>query len=148
MDWKKEIKLSDLFGRKPKKPKAAQPFWKRDISLKRAAPKGSKAPKRLVGLKIGASGLAAARIANNGQAELLQLAREPLDPGVVVGGELRDPEALAEALKGFFRKHKLPPRGIRLGIANNRIGGRALDIVGIANPNQLAQPDRVRAPDG
>ena len=130
---------------KAKKLKAAQPFWKRDISLKRADPKGSKAPKRLVGLKIGASGLAAARIANNGQAELLQLAREPLDPGVVVGGELRDPEALAEALKVFFRKHKLPRRGIRLGIANNRIGVRTLDIVGIANPKQLANAIRFRA---
>src|SRR2546423_9202951 len=41
MDWKKEIKLSDLFGRKPKapKPKAAgekpAPFWKKEISLRR-----------------------------------------------------------------------------------------------------------------
>ena len=136
-----------------KEPKAAQPFWKRDISLKRPEPKGSKAkgsaggkaPKRLVGLKIGASGLSAARIANNGQAELLQLAREPLDLGVVVGGELRDPEALTEALKAFFRKHKLPRRGVRLGIANNRIGVRTLDIVGIANPKQLANAIRFRA---
>src|SRR5439155_9648864 len=69
----------------------------------------------------------------------------PLDPGVVVGGELRDPEALAEALKAFFKKHKLPRRGIRLGIANNRIGVRTLDIVGIADPKQLANAIRFRA---
>ena len=155
------LKKELSFGRKPKAPKEpkqkkpkteSKPFWKQDLSLARK-PKASKspkapkpkAPKRLVGLKIGASGLAAARVANNGQAELLQLAREPLDPGVVVGGELRDPEALSEALKAFFRKHKLPRRGIRLGIANNRIGVRTLDIVGIADPKQLANAIRFRA---
>src|SRR5919199_4098437 len=144
---------------KPKKPKTeSKPFWKQDISLGRKprapkgpkapnakAPAGAKTPKRLVGLKIGASGLAAARVANNGHAELLQLAREPLEPGVVVGGELRDPDALTEALKDFFRKHKLPRRGIRLGIANNRIGVRTLDVVGIADPKQLANAIRFRA---
>src|ERR687885_799059 len=58
---------------KPKKPKAdSKPFWKQDISLARkpkapkkpkepkepkvTAPAGAKTPKRLVGLKIGASG--------------------------------------------------------------------------------------------
>jgi type IV pilus assembly protein PilM len=153
---KKEIS----FKRKPKAPKEpkekkpkteSKPFWKQELSLKREPkpPKGAKskasAPKRLVGLKIGASGLAAARVANNGEAELLQLAREPLDPGVVVAGELRDPEALAEALKAFFRKHKLPRRGIRLGIASNRIGVRTLDVVGIVDPKQLANAIRFRA---
>jgi type IV pilus assembly protein PilM len=158
---KKEI----TFRRKPKAPKEpkprnepkakkpskdAKPFWKQDLSLERKpkaekAPSGGKTPKRLVGLKIGASGLAAARVANNGHAELLQVAREPLEPGVVVGGELRDPDALAEALKAFFRKHKLPRRGIRLGIANNRIGVRTLDVAGITDPKQLANAIRFRA---
>src|SRR5919202_936589 len=35
MDWKKEIKVSDLFGRKPKVRKSSIPFWKREISLRR-----------------------------------------------------------------------------------------------------------------
>jgi type IV pilus assembly protein PilM len=154
------LKKELSFKRKPKAPKEpeeekkpkekAKPFWKQELSLKRepkakAQAGAGKASKRLVGLKIGASGLAAARVANNGQAELLQLAREPLDPGVIVGGELRDPEALAEALKAFFRKHKLPRRGIRLGLANNRIGVRTLDIVGIVDPKQLANAIRFRA---
>src|SRR5437588_6537549 len=155
------LKKELSFGRKPKAPKEpkqkrpkteSKPFWKQELSLARKpkTPTASKAlkpkaPKRLVGLKIGASGLAAARVANNGQAELLQLAREPLDPGVVVGGELRDPEALSEALKAFFRKHKLPRRGIRLGIASNRIGVRTLDVVGIVDPRQLGNAIRFRA---
>jgi type IV pilus assembly protein PilM len=98
-----------------------------------------------VGLKIGASQLAAARVVNNGSAELQQLAREPLAPGIVVGGELRDPEALAVALKGFFAKHKLPTKGVRLGIANNRIGVRTFDIAGISDPKQLDNAIRFRA---
>src|SRR5919204_82816 len=37
MDWKKEIKLSDLFRRerKPKAPKSSTPFWKKELSLRR-----------------------------------------------------------------------------------------------------------------
>jgi type IV pilus assembly protein PilM len=133
------------FKRKTKEPKPKAEKRPKEAKPKAKASAGAKRPKRLVGLKIGASGLAAARVANNGQAELLQLAREPLEPGVVVGGELRDPEALAEALKAFFRKHKLPRRGIRLGIATNRIGVRTLDVVGIADPKQLANAIRFRA---
>ena len=143
------------------------PFWKREIAIGRRggakndggerAPKTkrTKAPKiqvdrggkgkKIVGLKIGASQLAAARVTNNGSAELLQVAREPLNAGVVVGGELRDPEALAAALKDFFSKHKLPSRGVRLGIANNRIGVRTFDVDGISDQKQLDNAIRFRA---
>ena len=139
------LKKEMSFARKPKaekppkEPKALRPRGAKQPSAVR------KAPKRLVGLKIGASQLAAARVANNGRTELLQVAREPLEPGVVVGGELRDPEALSAALKAFFRKHRLPRRGVRLGIANNRIGVRTLDVVGISDPKQLANAIRFRA---
>jgi type IV pilus assembly protein PilM len=118
----------------PKRPKAAR----RDAS-------GRKRAKRLVGLKIGASQLAAARIVNNGVPELVQVARQDLEPGLVVGGELREPELLAEALRTFFRKHKLPRQGVRLGIANNRIGVRIFEIGGIVDPRQLENAIRFRA---
>ena len=65
--------------------------------------------------------------------------------GVVVGGELRDIEGLAAALKELFAKHKLPKRGVRLGIANNRIGVRTFEITGIDDPRQLANAIRFRA---
>ncbi|HWJ44910.1 MAG TPA: type IV pilus assembly protein PilM, partial [Gaiellaceae bacterium] len=107
--------------------------------------RGSRGAKRIVGLKVGASQLAAARVANNGSAELLQLAREPLEAGIVVGGELRDPDALGDALKEFFAKHKLPKKGVRLGIANNRIGVRTFEIAGIDDQKQLTNAVRFRA---
>jgi type IV pilus assembly protein PilM len=151
---KKEISLP--FGRKKaakepvvqvegevEEPKAKEP---RKPRLKREKGHSSgKRAKRLVGLKVGGSQLAAARIVNNGHPELVQVAREHLEHGIVVGGELREPELLAEALKAFFRKHKLPRQGVRLGIANNRIGVRIFEIAGIADPKQLENAIRFRA---
>jgi type IV pilus assembly protein PilM len=162
---KKEIS----FRRKPKQPKqpkqskAKGSGVKREISFRRkpkaekqASERKEKAPrrqksashkraKRLVGLKIGGSQLAAASVVNNGVPELVQVAREPLEGGIIVGGELREPELLADSLRAFFRKHKLPRQGVRLGIANNRIGVRILEIAGIDDPKQLENAIRYRA---
>ena len=144
------------FGRKPKtefdetvEPKPTKTKrTSRSFSIPRPAPRavrGGKRPKHLVGLKIGASQLSAATVSNNGHAEVLQLAREGLDAGIVSKGELREPDLLAEALRSFFKRNKLPTRGVRLGIATNRIGVRTLEISGIEDPRQLANAIRFRA---
>ncbi len=104
-----------------------------------------KRAKRLVGLKIGASQLAAAQIVNNGAPELTDVFREPLEPGLVVSGEIRDPEALGDAIKRFFELHKLPKSGVRLGVSNNRIGVRTFEIEGVSDPRQLENAIRFRA---
>jgi type IV pilus assembly protein PilM len=117
-----------------------------DADQPRAARTGGlKRKKRLVGLKIGSSQLAAARVVNNGSADLVQVVREPLEAGIVVGGEPRQPDELANALRDFFKKHKLPRTGVRLGIANNRIGVRTLEVTGIDDPKQLENAIRFRA---
>ena len=139
-------KRSFSFPRKPKG--AAEP--KEPKQPKRAKPKTPKERrparhKKIVGLKIGASQLAAARVVNNGSPEVVQLARAGLEPGIVVGGELREPEALATALRAFFREHKLPRQAVRLGIASNRIGVRTFEIGGIEDPKQLENAIRFRA---
>lgn len=100
---------------------------------------------KIVGLRIGSSQLAAALVNNNGAAEVLQLARSPLERGVVAGGEVRDMDALAESLKRFFGQHKLPRRAVRLGIATNRIGVRVLEVPAMEDPKQLANALRFRA---
>jgi type IV pilus assembly protein PilM len=76
---------------------------------------------------------------------VLQLARGPLPGGIVVSGEVRDIPALAAALEEFFRTHKLPRRGVRLGIATNRIGVRSFDLEGIEDEHQLENAIRFRA---
>jgi type IV pilus assembly protein PilM len=75
----------------------------------------------------------------------LQVAREPIPRGIVLGGEVRDIVALANELKAFFKKHKLPKRAVRVGIANNRIGVRTIEVTGIEDPRQLANAVRFRA---
>jgi type IV pilus assembly protein PilM len=164
--WKKELSLR---SKQPTATPAAEaarpaekkpPIWKRELKLSKSkvddAPKAAKQPRAkkqkggaaktgLVGLKIGASQVAAVRVSNNGSPELLQVARAPLAKGVVVGGELRDVDALAATLKELFGKNKLPKRGVRLGIANNRIGVRTFEISGIEDEGQLANAIRFRA---
>jgi type IV pilus assembly protein PilM len=101
--------------------------------------------KKVVGLKLGASRLNAACVSVNGSAEVVQLAGAPLPPGLIAGGEVRDVEALAGALKEFFAKQKLPKRNVRIGLANNRIGVRTIEVTGIDDPKQLANAVRFRA---
>ena len=137
-------------------------WMKRDLSWKRKSRDGRQRPakaktgrgvplprlagkKRIVGLKVGASQIAAATVVNNGVPRLVHVAREELERGIVVGGELRDHEALAAALKRFFKKHKLPKRNVRLGVATNRIGVRTFDLPAIPDPRQLHNAVRFRA---
>ena len=135
--------------------KPKQSMLKRELSFPRprrrkstpsasASASGSPVSKKLVGLRIGSSQLAAAHVHNNGSAELL-FARTTLERGIVSGGEVRDPEALTRALKAFFAEHKLPRRGVRLGIASNRIGVRILEVPALDDPKLFANSIRFYA---
>ncbi len=104
-----------------------------------------KVHKRVVGLKIGASQVAAAEVVNTGRRKVVRMARAPLPRGVVVGGELRDTDELTKALKAFFRKNRLGRTGVRLGVSSNRIGVRSFEISGIEDEQQLANAVRFRA---
>jgi type IV pilus assembly protein PilM len=159
----KDVPAAEEKSAKPAKPKRSLPFSRKakasgepaeeQSSEKTQKPKrapkltGAKTVrhKKLVGLKIGASQLSAARVVNNGSAELVQVAQQALEPGIVIGGELREPEALSEALKQFFSDNKLPKQDVRLGIASNRIGVRTFEIGGITDPKQLENAIRFRA---
>ena len=101
--------------------------------------------KQVVGLKLGASRLNAACVSVNGSTEVTFLASDLLPSGVIAGGEVREVEALGEALKEFFKRHKLPRKNVRIGLANNRIGVRTIDIVGIDDPKLLGNAVRFRA---
>jgi type IV pilus assembly protein PilM len=158
MNLRKEIKLSDLAPKRRKKARVAEATSvekapKPERKPRRRAKRSTATPKvkvtgrtkKLVGLKIGASQIAAARVVNNGGPQVVQIAREALDAGIVVGGELREAEELAVVLKRFFRKHKLPRQNVRLGISNNRIGVRSFEIAGIDDAKQLANAIKYRA---
>ena len=101
---------------------------------------------RIVGLKIGASQLAAAVVEDqNGRPELVELARTPLEAGIVVDGEIRDAEALTNALRTFFADNKLPTKDVRIGIASNRIGVRTFEIAGVEDGARFDNAVRFKA---
>jgi type IV pilus assembly protein PilM len=139
MNLKKEITLADLGKAFSRKPKSGGSTPKARVR------KPEKTPRELVGLEIGASKLAAAHIVNNGSPELKQIASGPLEGGFVVNGEVKDVDGLATALSEFFDRHSLPRKGIRLGLANSRIGVRPFEIEGVSDERQLENAIRFRA---
>jgi type IV pilus assembly protein PilM len=129
---------------------------RRSVRLTRTPQKGSRRGGRggggsskgrpFVGLKIGASQIAAAVVTeHDGRYELTSLARRPLDPGIVSGGEVRDHAALVHELKALFDEHRLPRRDVRIGIASNRIGVRTVEIVGIEDETRFDNAVRFKA---
>jgi type IV pilus assembly protein PilM len=126
---------------------------KRSVSLPKRAPKQKKVlsastngrHKQVVGLSVGASQLAAAVVVNNGRPKLVKAARHTLPPEVVVGGEVRDPEALANEIAAFFSAADLPRKNVRLGIGSSRTGVRVFERPEVDDPRQLANAIRFRA---
>ena len=130
MDLKKQIKLSDLLRRSATARRAARrrrcaARW----SGSRSAPRSWR---RRVSRTRGPRGCSSSPAS-------------PLPSGIVVSGEVRDIPALAAALDEFFRTHKLPRRGVRLGVATNRIGVRSFELAGIDDELQLENAVRFRA---
>ena len=135
---------------KDESPKRSKP------SLPKRAPKQPKQPKvssgsgggrhkQVVGLSIGASQLSAAVVVNNGSPKLVKAALHTLPPEVVVGGEVRDSEALANEISAFFSAADLPRKNVRLGIGSSRTGVRVFERPTVDDPRQLANAIRFRA---
>jgi type IV pilus assembly protein PilM len=138
MDLRREIKLSDLVPKRPARTPRSQPKKLHERNRRAAGAE-------IVGLKIGATAVTAAQVENNGGKRVVRLARQALAPGVVDSGEVRDPIALGHALAELFRAHQLPRRGVRLGIANSRIGVRVIEVAGVEDERQLENAIAFRA---
>jgi type IV pilus assembly protein PilM len=108
--------------------------------------RSGKAANTVVGLDIDPAHLAAAEVHVNGSVSVTRAAVAPLKPGVLRDGELSDPSALTAALKALWAEHKLPDR-VRVGIANQRIVVRTLDLPPLSDEKALASAVRVEAPD-
>jgi len=100
----------------------------------------------IVGLDLDPSHIAAAEVHVNGSVTVKKGAVVALRPGVLRDGEASDPAALAEALRELFDANDLPRR-VRLGIANQRIVVRSLDLPVIDDPKGLAAAVQQEAPD-
>src|SRR5918911_252628 len=67
-----------------------------------------------------------------------------LAPGVISDGEVTDVTALTEALRDFFKANNLPRR-VRLGISNQQIVVRHLELPRIEDAEELATAVRFQA---
>jgi type IV pilus assembly protein PilM len=104
----------------------------------------SKRNRTVVGLDIEPSHLAAAEAIVNGRVAVQRAAVASLAPGIVRDGEVADVDGLAGALKEFFAAHKLPKR-VRLGVANQRIVVRTIELPLLEDPRELDAAVRFQA---
>jgi type IV pilus assembly protein PilM len=92
----------------------------------------SKSPSGTVGLDIDGSLVAVAQL---GELGIERAATADIDPGIVRDGEVHEADALADALKNLFRREQLPRR-VRLGVANQQIVVRTLELPRIADERE------------
>jgi type IV pilus assembly protein PilM len=106
----------------------------------------SKKPQSIVGLDIETGSIAATEVRANGTRAIARTAIAPLNPGVVNEGEVLDAEALSAALKALFAEHKLG-KTVRLGIANQRVVVRTIQLPLIEDDKEIDTAVRFRAQD-
>jgi type IV pilus assembly protein PilM len=94
-----------------------------------------------VGLDLDGTFIAAVQASENG---VVRAASADLQPGIISDGEVTDVTALTEALKDFFKSRSLPRR-VRLGIANQQIVVRHLELPKIEDERERSAAVRFQA---
>jgi type IV pilus assembly protein PilM len=109
-------------------------------------PRSPKNKRPIVGLDIEPGAVAAAQVEPGGPLTVALAATAPLPPNVVRDGEVADIEALAGVLKDMFKEHKLERR-VRVGVANQRIVVRTLEVPPVEDRAELEAAVRFLAQD-
>ena len=108
----------------------------------------AKRNKPVVGLDIDPVGIHAAQVSLSGGRTVIERAAVlALEPGVVRDGEIQDVEALAEALKTLYRDNKGLDRRVRVGVANQKLAVRTVDLPVIEDRKELDAAVRFQAQD-
>lgn len=82
-----------------------------------------------VGLDIGATGVRAVALDTGKQPPVIRrIGQVDIAPGAVVAGEIIDAPAVTEAISRLWKEAKLPKRRIVLGLANQRVIVRQVDV--------------------
>jgi type IV pilus assembly protein PilM len=102
--------------------------------------------KTVVGLEMDPSHIAAAEVHVNGNITVTKGGVAHLNPGVLRDGEVVDTAALSEALRSLFAEHELGTN-VRIGVANQRIVVRTLDVPVTDDDKALELAVRASAPD-
>jgi type IV pilus assembly protein PilM len=107
----------------------------------------AKRTKTLVGLDIDATGIVAASVAVNGRVRVERAAFAPLDSGIIRDGEVADVDGLADALKTLYRENKGLDKRVRVGLANQKIVVRVIDLPYLQDAKELEAAVRFQAQD-
>jgi len=107
----------------------------------------AKRTKNFTGVDIDPSGITAADVSVNGRITVRAAAFAPLEPGVVRDGEVVDSEALSETLRTLFRENKGLGKRVRVGVANQKIVVRPLELPYLSDPKELTAAVRFHAHD-
>jgi type IV pilus assembly protein PilM len=102
--------------------------------------------KTIVGLELDPSHIAAAEVHVNGQIMVSKGAVADLRPGVLRDGEVVDTAALSDGLRTLFAENDLGTN-VRIGVANQRIVVRTLDLPLVNDDAALEAAVRAGAPD-
>jgi type IV pilus assembly protein PilM len=100
----------------------------------------------VVGLEMDPSHIAAAEVHVNGGLTVTKGAVAHLRPGILRDGEVVDTAALSEELRTLFAENDLGTT-VRLGVANQRIVVRTLDLPVVRDDGELAAAVHAGAPD-
>jgi type IV pilus assembly protein PilM len=74
-----------------------------------------------IGVDVGSTAVRVAEVAAGDVPVVVRAAQVPLAPGVVEAGELREPEAAAEALREAWSKSGVEANQVYLGVGNQRV---------------------------
>src|SRR3954451_7561676 len=105
----------------------------------------SKRAKNIVGIDIDASGITAVQARHDGRLTIDRVAVAPLEMGIVRGGEGVDVDDLADALRTLFQENRGLSKRVRIGVANQKIVVRVVDLPYISDPKELDSAVRFQA---
>ena len=74
-----------------------------------------------IGVDVGSTAVRVAEVAAGDIPVVVRAAQVPLPPGVVEAGEVRQPEAVAEALRELWSKSGVKSKQVQLGVGNQRV---------------------------
>jgi type IV pilus assembly protein PilM len=113
----------------------------------------AKRTKNLVGIDIDASSVTVAQASHSGSqngdrvVKIDRVAHVPLESGIVRDGEVIDTEALATALRTLFKDNRGFGKRVRIGVANQKIVVRVLELPYLESRKELEAAVRFQAQD-
>ena len=81
-----------------------------------------------IGVDVGSTAVRVAEVAVGDIPVVVRAAQVPLAPGVVESGEVRQPEAVAEALRKVWAKSGVKSKQVQLGVGNQRVVVREIAL--------------------